>query len=373
MVIVLCGLVGSASALDAQEQGTSEPHGFETNQDYIENLWGPDGIDIQNIRSVFSYVFSQLTDEVTVYPTENYFYFTFFHNGVQYAGNIRLDALDRDDGIVHFAYFTSFTRWNEVLVNQYKKLTVDDGVEVTKLGALAYRVKYGGKTVTFFLNELTEERPGSDELREDETFIGPVFDESGIRFHLVYNDKLKLFHYILNTDHAVPDILSPGRIFSGIEIGTRTGFAFYNDRFMGRKILIGIYEGNSMVNNYLDGPFDQLPDNFIDGDKLQKSFIDESPELEGKIDRFGNTDGGASRVLITPYIHYASEYDLAVFAECAEIAGDDRDSYYRCFKVSNYRSKPSPAETPDTSPAEVDPEQNQVPAAKSEQDVNAPR
>lgn len=367
MAIAFCGLVGTTGALVAQEQDAGEPRGFETNQDYIENLWGPEGIDIQDIGSVFSYVFSQLPDEVTVYPTENYFYFSFFHNGVQYAGNIRLDTLDRDDGIVHFAYFSSFTRWNEELINQYKKLAFDDGVEVTKLDKLAYRVKHEGKMVTFYLNDLSEERPASGELREDETFIGPVFDESGIRFHLVYSGKLKLFHYILNTDHAVPDILSPGRIFPEIEIGTRTGFAFYNDRIMDRKILIGVYEGNSMVNNYLDGPFDQLPDNFIDGDTLRKSFIDESPELEGKIDRFGNTDGGASRVLITPYIHYGSEYDLAVFAECANEAGEDQDKYYRCFKVSEYRGEVPPAGPVDAPPAEAGPgpEQDQAPAASS--------
>ena len=116
-----------------------------------------------------------------------------------------------------------------------------------------------------------------------------------------------------------------------IIIGTRTGFSFYKDIYKNRFILIGVYSGNSMVNNYYDGPFDQLPDNFIKGDALKNAFIDQSPELKGKIDRFGNTDHGTSRVLITPYIHYTYEQDLAVFSECTSKAGDNIDAYYTCF------------------------------------------
>ena len=35
---------------------------------------------------------SQLPERVKVYPTENYYYFGFLHDGIRYAGNIRLDA-----------------------------------------------------------------------------------------------------------------------------------------------------------------------------------------------------------------------------------------------------------------------------------------
>ena len=46
-----------------------------------------------------------------VYPTENYYYFGFMHNGIRYAGNIRLDASNRDDGKVIFAYFEDTAQW----------------------------------------------------------------------------------------------------------------------------------------------------------------------------------------------------------------------------------------------------------------------
>ena len=54
--------------------------------------------------AVFGFVMSKLPERVTVYPTENYYYFGFMHDGIRYAGNIRLDASNRDEGKVIFAY-----------------------------------------------------------------------------------------------------------------------------------------------------------------------------------------------------------------------------------------------------------------------------
>ena len=349
-----CVILLAISPVRAQEPASPAKSKVFTNQEGIEGLWGPEDLDIANLESVLSHVFNGLPDDVYVYPTENYYYFSFFHNGVKYAGNLRLDKLDRDTGIVHFAYFSAYTRWNEELVSKYKKLTSEDGIEIAKVDDLTYLLSLNGKEVTFHLNDLRDVKPGPDKIREDETYIGPVYDESALQFYLVYNYKLHLFHYILNDEHAPPEIFSPGRIMKDVEIGARTGFAFYNDKFMDRKILIGVYEGNSMVNNYFDGPFDQLPDNFIEGDTLRDAFVDESPELAGKIDRFGNTNQGASRVLITPYIHYATEFDLAVFAGCAEDVGEDKDVYYACFKVADETMAPPPDQEADPEPEPVE-------------------
>jgi hypothetical protein len=54
-------------------------------------------------------------------------------------------------------------------------------------------------------------------------------------------------------------------------MGKRTGFAFYQDGLRHRKILVGVYEANYRLNTYFDGPFDQLPDNFIEGETLRKA------------------------------------------------------------------------------------------------------
>ncbi|MGQ3890163.1 hypothetical protein ACQUW5_14185 [Legionella sp. CNM-1927-20] len=301
-----------------------------TNQNYIENIKLQDQLDLKAVSNVFSFVFNSLPDRVIVYPTENYYYFSFYHNGVEFSGNIRLDALDRDKGIVHFAYFSTFNRWTDELVNQYKPFTARDGVEVVKLGPLEYKISYGKKSVIFELNDLSKVRPPANKIRPDEEYIGPVYDESGIQFYLVYNSKIKRFHYVLNESETVPDTFTHSKENKGILIGTRTGFSFYRDDHQNRLILIGVYAGNSMVNNYFDGPFDQLPDNFIRGDHLREAFIDQNPELKGKIDRYGNTDNGSSRVVITPYIHYLYESQLYAYSDCTKKA-KDLNAYYTCF------------------------------------------
>lgn len=302
-----------------------------TNQSYIETLQIDQPLDIHSVESIFNFVFDQLPENITVYPTENYYYYSFYHNGIQLSGNLRLDALDRDRGIVHFACFSTFNRWNEELVNHYKKFKPSDGVALKKLSPLRYAITYKNKTVTFTLNDLSHVKPPISKIREDEQYIGPVYDESGIQLYLVYNSRIKKFHYILNDRENVPETFTPSKFNQNIIIGTRTGFSFYRDDYHNRFILVGVYSGNSMVNNYFDGPFDQLPDNFIQGDVLRNAFIDQNPELAGKIDRYGNTDNGSSRVLITPYLHYTHEQELAVFSECAHQAGTDINAYYACF------------------------------------------
>ena len=61
--------------------------------------------------AVFGFVMARLPERVKVYPTENYYYFGFTHNGIRYAGNIRLDASNRDDGKADFAYFEDTAQW----------------------------------------------------------------------------------------------------------------------------------------------------------------------------------------------------------------------------------------------------------------------
>ena len=88
---------------------------------------------------------------------------------------------------------------------------------------------------------------------------------------------------------------------------------FYRDHRRDRKILIGVYEENVRVNNYFDGPFDQMPDNFIEGETLRNAILKVQPNLKGQIDRFGGTPDGEVRYLIGPYLIYKQldEFDRA--------------------------------------------------------------
>src|SRR4029077_9446084 len=84
-----------------------------TNQSFVEDAIAAPSPPIANPMAMFSYVLSNLPERVKVYPTENYYYFSFTHDHVRYAGNIRLDVVDRDQGKVNFAYYVDLAEWKD--------------------------------------------------------------------------------------------------------------------------------------------------------------------------------------------------------------------------------------------------------------------
>lgn len=308
---------------------------LQTNQEYVEELNRNAKAPVADKSEMLRFVLKALPERVKVYPTENYYYFGFYSGGVRYAGNLRLDASDRDKGKVHFAFYIDHTEWKSEQPVTYAVMDEKDGVKVEKIERFLYRVTAGERSVLFELNDLSRVRPPENAIDPDERFMGPVFDESGMRFFLVYNSKLKLFHYILDETIPVTDSLNRIKSTDRILLGTRTGFAFYRDLKRERKILIGVYEGNSLANNYFDGPFDQLPDNFLEGDELQKAILEIEPQLKGKIDRFGGSFDGSERYLIAPYMNYRREEELFAVHRCANAAQNKGAAYYECFFIGD--------------------------------------
>ena len=148
----------------------------------------------------------------------------------------------------------------------------------------------------------------------------------------MFNAKLKIFHYILDESVQVADGFFPAGRSGRMLIGKRTGFAFYRDHRRDRKILIGVSLFNVVVNNYFDGPFDQLPDNFIEGEALRDAILQVDPSQKGKIDRFGSAPNGETRFQIDPYVQYQQLTDLNFIDRCA--VGRLRSAaYYKCFAV----------------------------------------
>jgi len=98
-------LIGSALA-----QGVERPR-VHFNQTWIEEATRAHKLEMTEAMAVFALVFQSLPDRVQVYPTENYYYFSFLANGTQYHGNIRLDPLDRDQGKLAFGYFDGLSEW----------------------------------------------------------------------------------------------------------------------------------------------------------------------------------------------------------------------------------------------------------------------
>jgi len=320
---MFCGSIASAQSND--------PPRLRTHQSYIEYVLRQGELDVKNPLEVFAFVFNNLPDRVKIYPTENYFYFTFELNGAPFAGNIRLDASDRDQGKVQFGYYEQTSGWRDETPVRFEILDSSKGVKLEKLERFVYRLTYGVKSVVFELNDLSKVTPPASALALQERFIGPIFDDSGIRFFLVYNSGIKNFLYILDETVKVADEFFPNSRSTRIVTGKRSGFVFYRDDRLERKILVGVYEENVRVNNYFDGPFDQLPDNFIEGEALRSAILDVAPKLKGQIDRFGGTPDGEIRYMIQPYKLYKEIEEFDPVVRCTSRKHASQAAYYRCF------------------------------------------
>lgn len=289
-----------------------------TNQHFLETIRATK-INLENPREVFAFVFSQLPATVHVYPTENYYYWRLQANNQEIWGNIRLDLEDREKGIVSFAYFSAIGRPEKKedldTGQQYSQLGAADGVVLSKTAPLRYALAYQGKQVEFWLNDLAQTLPAGMQLAAGEELMARTFDESGFQFVLLYQRQPTGFRFVLDETAALPDTLE-GRA-DRLWVGRLSGFAFYADD-LGRKVLIGVDADNTRRNNYYDGPFDQLADNFIEGDKLQKAMEESYPYLQGRINQRGifmTAQGQQSgeRLALTPYLAYNSWEELRGF------------------------------------------------------------
>jgi hypothetical protein len=313
---------------------TAEPQGrpqLVTNEAIVRDALRPAAFDIEDPMAVLAYVLGSLPARVAVYPTENYYYFRFVHAGVPIAGNLRLDPRDRDKGRVYFGYHEESADWKKDGFERSVDLDGTSDVSVERVDNLLYRISYRGTSVLFALNDVSQTKPPPGAVGLDERLIGPVFDESAVRFFLVYNPKAKVFHYVLDETGTASDVLERLQRSARVLVGRRTGFAYYRDHRLDRKILIGVFEQNVRLNNYFDGPFDQLPDNFIEGETLREAIVDSDPSVKGRIDRLGYFRDDESRYAISPYMQYRSDNDLLQVHRCATDRRVPAASYYRCF------------------------------------------
>jgi hypothetical protein len=151
-----------------------------------------------------------------------------------------------------------------------------------------------------------------------------------------------VFHFLLDETGPVADGWMPLK-GTRIVVGKRTGFAFYP--FDGRKVLVGVDARQSRLNTEFDGPFDQLPDNFIEGEALRDAILAADPSIRGEIDRLGYFNDGSGRSLIHPYMLYRHISDLAVFDRCARARGVTTADRPLCFVIDSQeaqRSRPRP-------------------------------
>ena len=311
-------------------------------QRWVEGL-SSDAVDLFDIDAVFWHVFSSLQPEITVYPSENYFYFSFYMGGKQIWGNIRLPAGRRDRGVLSFGYF----EFKESPFNTPERMTRSkfftqaDGVSIQKIDDFTYMVHYNGRSVKFNFHKLRQDPPQSFPLGPDEVYIERTFDESGYQFFLLFNTKTNYFFWVLNEEEPLMDNLIT--LEDDLLVGRKSGFAFWVDEAHdNRKVLLAIRGQSAIRNDYYDGPFDQLADNYVDVTNVSDYMVRAAPSLKDRIDKYGyytNRDR-PSRVSISPYYVYFSENALKLFLQRTKEA---EEPYYF---ISRKGIPPTPTPVP---------------------------
>lgn len=319
--------LNSDSESDHSSETAGEPY-LLLNQRFIEGS-RTQSLDLLDVDAVFRHVFSHLPPEVTVYPSENYYYFILNVQGRQIWGNIRIPAGKRDEGFLSFGYF-EFVEFPQLRgpktgLSRSKFYGPTDGLILEELAPLEWRAGYGGNRVTFNLHKLRQEPPRLFELASNEIFIERTFDESGYQFFLLYNTDRNYFFWVLNEEETVPDTFESDPVNAELSIGKRSGFAFWVDQEHGdRKVLVAIRRLNSSRNDYYDGPFDQLADNDAEETRVAEYMQLAAPGLRGRIDKFGYyTDKvRPMRVALACYYSYLARSDLRQFFERAKKSED---------------------------------------------------
>lgn len=250
---------------------------------------------------MFHYVFSWLPSHARAYPTEGYYYFSFPHPAKGLVcGSLRLADLDR--GMLTFSYFRMLDDDGDQEVHIHR---VGD-ITVKKHGDYRYDVTHGARNVSFDLLDTSflERLPDSVTLLPDEEFVTRMFDESGLRFVVLFNRATQSFYYVLDQEDGVADALvEVGN--EGFERGERTGFVFYCDRDLNRRLLVGVSFRSVKRNDFLDGPGDQVPFRLRVRDRLNLAYP--STLLGHGLDVHGVMLGRKhwSRFLISAYHQYA--------------------------------------------------------------------
>ncbi|HEX8622861.1 MAG TPA: hypothetical protein VF718_12915 [Allosphingosinicella sp.] len=289
-------------------------------------------VDAARPMDVFRYVLAAAGDEITVYPSEGYYYFQFQNGPQRILGNIRFDLVDAAQGKLNFGY-SSPRAFGSELVNHFSQLTAADGVSLVAVSRFEYRLGFEGRTIRVLIHDARQELAGPKPLAAGETYVGPVFDESGVRMHLLFDEVENAFLFVRNDGAPPAETYSADPRSDRVEIGDRTGYAFYLDTARKRRILVGVSYANVRSNSYYDGPFDQLPDRFVDPKTMQALLERAYPHLRGRIGPRGlYLDSTYMRAMVAPYRQYESRSQLDELAYC-DAAAADNHALTRCLRT----------------------------------------
>ncbi len=305
---------------------------IETNENLIRG--SQTTVDVDDAAAVFRYVFSALPLRTIIYPSGNNYYFSFPCSRGVVRGNLRLTADLRTAGEIGMSYSLGVPGRDKTIS---VRLGRRQGLHMIGLGQRAWLCYYRWTTVVFLLNHIVITPPSHARLLPGETWAAPTFDESGLRFYLVFQDQPAHLFWILNQDLPVAEEFD--RTAANIAIGRRTGFAFYVDLPNHRWILVGIDRRNSVENTWYDGPFDQLPDEIEAGRPRLRGYLEAVyPDVRGQIDDYGRYRMlPQSGVAVMPWMLYDKVEDLAFVEKCKQsLTGP---AFYSCITPDPFAGK----------------------------------
>jgi len=323
MVLVLLALT-ACSPDTAEDTGAASARHFTLNETMIEDLATGSRDTACDHSEVLPQLLAQIGPAADIYPSENYYYFSFNRAGSLFSGSLRLASDRRDDGVLDYVCYETYRPWQaaggEIRVEQH--LSSTDGVTLEKQSATAYRLHYGEQATTFTLNTLDHESAGAPLLPGDHR-VGRSHDESGGVFELVFNDHLNDFYFLLDRANSAPDDLvqrGPNTVIS-----RRTGFAYYNASNSERYVLVGVNYQETLMNSAFDGPFDHLPENDYAAlgfwDYVYKAY----PDIKGNHTQGGTVGDEGMIFSIRPYRLYSDTSDLWFVEDCVATTGQEAD------------------------------------------------
>lgn len=331
-----CASLAAVLALAPGAASAQDPIGsIRFNELEIAALSGP-VVDPDRPMDVLRYVLAAAGDEITVYPSEGYFYFRVQNGPQTVLGNLRFDLVDAAEGRLNFGYYAPVAYGAE-RVDHFSLLSADDGVSLITVAPFEYRLDFNGRTTRVLIHDARDELAGSRPLAPGESYVGPVFDESGVRLHLVFDEIENAFFFVLNETTPPADTYSDLPGIDRLRVGDRTAFAFYEDVARQRWILVGVSYANVRSNSYFDGPFDQLPDRFVDPGHMRDLMVRAFPDLGGRIGPRGvYVDAEHMRAMVAPYRQYAAATEFLELSVCDASAGDNH-ALTRCLQAFAYR------------------------------------
>lgn len=298
----------------AGETPLSKPR-IDLHEDFVSSIREPHQTNV-SFEALADILFDALPNNITVFPSEGYYYFQFFLNGENYRGNIRFDVRFLKNGKLPIIFYNLYSSGEEAN-EQYQIFENGANFTINPIDDLRYEVVYKGRTVVATLYDLSADKATFISLNEGEVYIGPLFDDSAVKFDLIYNRDANVFLYLLNERGQLFETFRSMAGIQNIVIGNRTGFAYFKDPF-GRKVLVGVALKDVAQNSHYDGPFDQMPDTILDPAVFKELLESYYTALKGKILPGGwYVDDPSTRFVISPYLMYSSEGELFRAASCA--------------------------------------------------------